>query len=424
MTPVPTIAEGIPATPAGRLPGFAVEPELDRWTTELLACTDAAVAAFSVLEAGRVRVRSLSTRRELREDSVRVSLTEQLEKALIARTDPTAPIEQQPACLMAPVTVSGEVLGWLSIADHPGRDWNDQDRQILAAAAAAAGTDVELGLARDAAARVQELVVSHNRVHDLIARAAPLSDVLAEIAASIERHDPSVIASVLLLDRESSTLHSGAGPSLPADYMAAIDGVVIGPNVGTCGSAAWSGRLTISEDLSQDPKWAPIRELAQSAGLGHCWSSPITAFGGEVLGTLAFYGPSPGSPLAEQLTLLQDWTRVAGIAIERHKSLERLLFDARHDGLTRLPNRTAIFETLDRALARAEERAPVAVMFVDLDGLKATNDNLGHDRARVAGAVTRPGSHRTVRTLVVYGSSGRRVMTPAAGRLIDLESSP
>ena len=43
---------------------------------------------------------------------------------------------------------------------------------------------------------------------------------------------------------------------------------------------------------------------------------------------------------------------------------------------------------------------------------------------RVAGAVTRPGSHRTVRTLVVYGSSGRRVMTPAAGRLIDLESSP
>ena len=44
--------------------------------------------------------------------------------------------------------------------------------------------------------------------------------------------------------------------------------------------------------------------------------------------------------------------------------------------------------------------------------------------ARVAGAVTRPGSHRTVRTLFVYGSSGRRVMTPAAGRLIDLESSP
>jgi putative transposase len=44
--------------------------------------------------------------------------------------------------------------------------------------------------------------------------------------------------------------------------------------------------------------------------------------------------------------------------------------------------------------------------------------------ARVAGAVARPGSHRTVRTLVVYGSSGRRVMTPAAGRFATSKSSP
>jgi diguanylate cyclase (GGDEF)-like protein len=382
IVPAPTIADGTPAAFArSRLSGFAAEPELDRWTGKLLACADVAVAAFSVLEAGHVRVRSLSTREDLRGDSVREALSEQLEEALIARAESAASSEPQPACLVAPVTASGDLVGWLSITDHVGRAWNDQERQILQLAAAATGADVELGLARDAAARAQELVVSHNRVHDLIARAAPLPDVLAEIAASIERHDPSVIASVLLLDRESSTLHPGAGPSLPPDYMAAIDGVVIGPNVGSCGSAAWSGQLTISEDLAQDPKWAPIRELAQSAGLGHCWSMPITASGGEVLGTLAFYGPAPRSPQAEHLTLLQDWARVAGIAIERHKSLEQLLLDARHDGLTGLANRTAIFETLDRALARADERAPVAVMFVDLDGLKAVNDTLGHDHA-------------------------------------------
>jgi GAF domain-containing protein len=377
----PTNAEGTSAVLArSGLPGLAVEPEFDRWTAKLLACTDVAVAAFAVLEGGRVRVRSLTTRGAL-EGSVRDGLSEQLEQALIARADPTAGFEQQPACLLAPVTVGGDLLGWLSIADHAGRDWNDQDRQILQLAATAAGADVELRLARDAAARAQELVVSHNRVHDLIARAAPLSDVLVQIARSIERHDPSVIASVLLLDRESSTLHPAAGPSLPAHYMAAIDGVVIGPNVGSCGSAAWSGQLTISENLAQDPKWAPIRELAKSAGLGHCWSIPITASGGEVLGSLAFYGPRPRSPLAEHLTLLQDWARVAGIAIERHQSLKRLLLDARHDGLTGLANRTAIFETLDRALARADDRAPVAVMFVDLDGLKAMNDTLGHDHA-------------------------------------------
>ena len=44
--------------------------------------------------------------------------------------------------------------------------------------------------------------------------------------------------------------------------------------------------------------------------------------------------------------------------------------------------------------------------------------------ARVAGTVTRPGSHRTVRTLVVYGSSGQRVANPAAGRFATSKSSP
>ena len=71
---------------------------------------------------------------------------------------------------------------------------------------------------------------------------------------------------------------------------------MIGPNVGTCGSAAWYRRLTITEDIAEDPKWAPIRELASAAGLAHCWSMPILTAGGEVLGTLAFYGSRPRAP--------------------------------------------------------------------------------------------------------------------------------
>jgi diguanylate cyclase (GGDEF)-like protein len=380
-TPAPPVEQGRSALLQSGLLNSAAGTELDRWTDQLRGCTGAAVAALSLLDAGRVIVKRLSTSGGSAEDLARAELSQWLEGHLIAKADPTGSTDERHGYLEAPITVNGQAIGWMSIADHSGRDWSDRDRQILRAAAGSVGTEVQLRLARNEAARVQELVVSHNRVHDLIARAAPLSEVLAEIAASIQRHDPSVIASVLLLDRASSTLHPGAGPSLPAHYMAAIDGVVIGPNVGTCGLAAWSGRLTISEDLAKDPKWAPILELARSAGLGHCWSMPIKASGGELLGTLALYGPQPRRPLPEHLTLLQDWARVAGIAIERHRSLERLLQDARHDGLTGLPNRTAIFETLDQALARVGTEAPVAVLFVDLDGLKAMNDTLGHDHA-------------------------------------------
>jgi hypothetical protein len=87
------------------------------------------------------------------------------------------------------------------------------------------------------------------------------------------------------------------------------------------------------------------------------------------------------APVARASDVVAGLGPRGGIAIERHRSLQRLLHDARHDGLTRLPNRTAIFEALDRALGRGGPEAPVAVLFVDLDGLEALNDTLGHDHA-------------------------------------------
>jgi diguanylate cyclase (GGDEF)-like protein len=243
------------------------------------------------------------------------------------------------------------------------------------------GGELELLLAREETARVRNLVASHNRLHELIARDAPLREVLSELVEGIKEYEPSVMPCVVLLDRETSTLHPGAGPSLPAHWLEAIDGVVIGPNIGSCGSAAWSGELVISEDLSSDPKWTPIREFAASCNLGHCWSMPIKSADGLVLGTFALYGPQPRVPHPEHIALMQDGARLAGIAIERQRTMERLIHDARYDGLTGLPNRRAIFERLERALGRAEDSLKVATLFVDLDGLKMLNDTLGHDRA-------------------------------------------
>lgn len=243
------------------------------------------------------------------------------------------------------------------------------------------GDEDELRRAREETARVRNLVGSHNRLHDLIARDAPLRDVLSELVEGIEEFEPSVMACVVLLDRESSTLHPGAGPSLPPHWLEAIDGVVIGPNIGSCGSAAWSGELVISEDLSTDPKWTPVREFAASCHLSHCWSMPIKGADGLVLGTFALYGPEPRAPEPEHIALLQDGARLAGIAIDRQRTMERLIHDARYDGLTGLPNRRAIFERLELALSRSAEGSKVATLFVDLDGLKRLNDTLGHDRA-------------------------------------------
>lgn len=59
---------------------------------------------------------------------------------------------------------------------------------------------------------------------------------------------------------------------------------------------------------------------------------------------------------------------------------QRLYFLANYDSLTGLPNRNLFRDRLQRALSRARRhQAAVAVLFLDLDGFKAVNDNAGHD---------------------------------------------
>ncbi|MGH2915408.1 MAG: putative bifunctional diguanylate cyclase/phosphodiesterase [Solirubrobacteraceae bacterium] len=332
------------------------DPEIDRWIEALRRELNARAVECRLLDGDRGTVES------------------------VARASDSVALEGLHSA-DAPITVGGQVVGSISALDLPRRAWEERDRTAIERTADVVSLQIAHRLAAIETSRAREQVAAHSAVHDLIARAAPLSEVLTAIVESIERRDPSLIGCVVLLDPSTSTLHPGAGPSLPPDYLAAIDGVVIGPNVGSCGSAAWSGQLVIAQDIGEDPRWAPIREFAISMGLRHCWSMPIKAPGGIVLGTLALYGARPRRPLPEHVELLEDWARVAGIAIERHHDLERLVHDAHFDALTRLPNRRATFEALGEALYRAQPAEQTAVMFVDLDGLKGLNDTLGHDRA-------------------------------------------
>ncbi|MBC7859693.1 MAG: EAL domain-containing protein, partial [Burkholderiaceae bacterium] len=173
--------------------------------------------------------------------------------------------------------------------------------------------------------RAEQRERHHHGVLRMLAEKAPLLSVLDTIARDVEALNPHLLCSILLLDEDGSRLRPGAAPSLPAFYTAAVDGLVIGPGVGSCGSAAFSGERVIVEDIDSDFRWAAFRDLARRAGLVACWSQPILSPQGKVLGTFALYPPREArrpSPL--QLQMIDDSARLAGLAIGKASAEARL----------------------------------------------------------------------------------------------------
>ncbi|MHC4100534.1 MAG: PAS domain-containing protein [Planctomycetota bacterium] len=195
--------------------------------------------------------------------------------------------------------------------------------------------------------RAEKIHRDRSRVLQLLAKGASLKQVLRLLLETIEELDPGMFGSILLLDDDKKRLRHGAAPSLPAFYNEAIDGLEIGPGVGSCATAAYTGGRVIVEDVMTHPYWAPFRELAQRAGLRACWSEPIISSTHEVLGTFAMYYGEPRGPDEVDLELIRSAASLAGIAIE-HKRAEAEI-EASHQRL-RVADRLASLGTLTAGL--------------------------------------------------------------------------
>jgi PAS domain S-box-containing protein len=167
--------------------------------------------------------------------------------------------------------------------------------------------------------RVREkLAVGEVEVLRLVAAAEPLSKILDALVYLIETSSEGTIGSILLVDGNGRVRH-GAAPGLPPEYVAGIDGQPIGPQAGSCGTAAYRQETVIVEDIATDPLWEPYREHALKFGLRSCWSVPIFGAGGAVLGTFALYDKAPRKPTPALLALAQHAAVLASLAIQRHQ---------------------------------------------------------------------------------------------------------
>lgn len=154
-----------------------------------------------------------------------------------------------------------------------------------------------------------------------VAKGVPLSELMHAFIRDVESSNPGMMCSILLLDERGETLHTGAAPSLPSFYNEAVNGLRIGPGIGSCGAAAHSGKRVVVENIATHPNWNDaFRETAERAGLAACWSEPIRAAGGGVLGTFAIYHHHPRAPGTHEIAVIESAANLMGIAIERRRA--------------------------------------------------------------------------------------------------------
>jgi diguanylate cyclase (GGDEF)-like protein/PAS domain S-box-containing protein len=182
--------------------------------------------------------------------------------------------------------------------------------------------------------RAEEVLASERSVLRLITRNTPLPELLDEVCRRAEALlGEGASCSILLLDPDGVHARVGGAPTLPPHLSAAIDGVAIGPQAGSCGTAMYERRLVIVEDIETDPLWADYRHLALPLGLRACWSVPFENDAGVVLGAFAVYYRTRRRPSAEEEAILRDIGSSVGLAVHQDVMAQRLAHSEEHHRL-------------------------------------------------------------------------------------------
>ncbi len=118
-----------------------------------------------------------------------------------------------------------------------------------------------------------------------------------------------------------------------------------------------------------------------SLGIGGDWRVLIHGAGPQTVSPVAVVllaSTAIAIVIVSGLLLLLGRSRERALGIVEEKTGE-LRHQALHDALTGLPNRVLALDRAEQMLARARRtRAPMAALYVDIDGFKAVNDTFGH----------------------------------------------
>jgi signal transduction histidine kinase len=159
--------------------------------------------------------------------------------------------------------------------------------------------------------RVEESLAAEKDVLEMVATGTLLSEVLEEIARTLERQSPDGARfAILMLQDDGDRLVVAAAPSLPDAYRDSVVAAPIDP--------------AISPWQADDPGWRAFAASAASCGVHAAHATRITGGEGYLLGMVATFYPQPRDASDRDRDLARLGARLAGIVVERHRVDRRI----------------------------------------------------------------------------------------------------
>lgn len=224
-----------------------------------------------------------------------------------------------------------------------------------------------------AADNTEKLLRLQTEALEAVARGEPLTEICRIICMRAQDYAPEVVCSILQL--VDGRLYPLATPGLPEAFSRQVEGIAIGPEIGSCGTAAYRNEPVVVTDIATDPLWADHQHIAAPWGIRACWSSPIRDREGGVIGTFAFYYQEPRGPSQFEQQIVDTAVHLCALALEHERIIDGNRRLAYFDVLTGLPNRGRFNQLLADAI---NADAPFGLILLDIDHLKRVNDGIGH----------------------------------------------
>jgi diguanylate cyclase (GGDEF)-like protein len=223
--------------------------------------------------------------------------------------------------------------------------------------------------------RAERRLATQHAVARMLAGSATAESAFVPLLRTLGRELGCAFGAVWLAEARAQSLScagqwrtaSAAGsedPQPPPDHH---NGEGLARRVWEEGAAVW------------EPRPAPATDTVGGPPLTARLAFPI-ADGSEVVGVIELAGGHLQRPDTAALEMLSGVGAQVGQFLTRRRAEEQLAYQALHDALTGLPNRTLLLARIAHASERAIRTAKtIAVLFVDIDRFKDVNDSLGHD---------------------------------------------